>query len=194
MSIQNSKAIDTLIKMCDVAKEDKTLQRIEKILKEHTAFSYAEYVLECKKEILKTRGEDYFYHLSQMYGNSDEALEVLEERMRISAIKHYGDYTSKYAGFYDNGKVFILNKKEKFVSILFEKNNKTNSVHLLTHYNPLLIDCIQHSITSSYVFNNESCYDYSQNEEELIRECDRLIIEEEKAREEKFKTITKSNK
>lgn len=194
MNNENSEAVNRLIEQCNAAKENKKLQRIEKLLKGHTAFSYAFYSIKRKKEILKAKGEDYFYHMSQMYGNQDETLEVLEERMRISAIKDYGNCASKYAGFYDNGRVFILNKKEKFVSFLFKKEMNMDWGSLLTHYNPLNIECFEEGIKLSLIFNNKEKYDYSQNEEELIRECDRLIIEEEKAREEKFKVITKSKK
>lgn len=173
------------------------IQQIEKILNDYTTFSYAYMLLEQEKNQIK-------HHVTIFDGNSsyeeevsyedymrinwgcknDDILFDCRERSRMSKMNEYRDLLDKYCGWVKHGRIYVLNKKEMFVSFLFGEVPETNlldnmsglgkRLQLCTHYNPLKVDCIEQTVKPTIVHDSKK-YKLSTIEKELVEECEKLI-------------------
>lgn len=178
-----------------------TLKHIIDTITNYTAIQYADMMLDrervannklhlfnVKTGSHKEQEIPYIEYMKSTWGyNGSEDLESCIERSRVSKLKEYAHYIVLYTGFIKNGRVFVLNKKEKFVSFLWDIRNgdklqssnghKVGVTDLYTHYNPLNVDCISESVSSIHLFdkigNND--YEISCDEKWIISECDKLI-------------------
>ncbi len=186
------------------------LDIIKGTLTNFTAFQYAQTLVDIEKEkctvltfnaqtgVTKPEKLSYYEYLDASYGlGKNEPIELLIERNFDSALKEYERMLEQYTGFNKHGKVFILNKKEKFVSFLYDvyiilpeggrasrlskepKKGESKRVTIHIHYNPLNVDCIEdhmgHDDLFGRVMNGTGDYGISLDEESLIKECDELI-------------------
>lgn len=173
------------------------LQRIEEIITNYTAIEYAEMMIEQEKEnfvlatLNTTTGEiqetkpSYYEYMKQVWHWEDNpTLEDCVQASRLSKLNKYSEAIQMYTGWVKNGKLFVLNKKEGFVSFLFklEKdgnalNSKVHSVVTRINYNPKEVDCIEDYLSPKYFEDmiSDEYYDISKNEQELNDLCDELF-------------------
>lgn len=173
------------------------LHIIKNLISTYTAFEYAEMMLEKEKDnyyvltfnsvtgTTKESKPDYYtYMRNTWHYKEDASLESCIENSMISKLNDYAKYVSIYSGWIKHGRLFILNKKEKFVSFLYGIENENSNLNakpklalLYTHYNPLNVDCISESIKHEYLLNEilGSDYDISIDEQEMIGLCELLI-------------------
>ncbi len=130
--------------------------------------------------------------MTQYWGSGkNPTFEQSVEASRRSKLDQYAKDISMYTGWVKNGKIFVLNKKEKFVSFLYEitraghsLDSKPKTISLRTHYNPRNVDCVEQHIWAkrfpidasfkvSPMTNDE--YEISTDEKKLIKQCDKLI-------------------
>ncbi len=175
-----------------------SLSTIKKILSTQTAIQYAESRLKDEQEnyFLTTFNSssgnfeevkvDYYEYMRQTWHWEEKPpLQDCVEASRVSKLKEYAGMVERYYGWIKNGKLFVLNKKEKFVSFLYEVKKdgmfqaKPTTAMLYTHYNPLDVDCIEEAVNHSYLFDGimSDTYDISVYEGEMIKACDLLINE-----------------
>jgi hypothetical protein len=148
----------------------KQLNQIIKTLRNYTAFSFAKN----KLDILR-RDKNYQEMMKQCYSGKDNpTIEECEENAIRTFIYEYAKMCEIYAGWLKNGKVFILDKRDRFILALYKVDDIAHKA--ITHYNPLNVDCIEHSISNKHFFEQLNIrFDISTNEELLIKECDFLI-------------------
>lgn len=149
------------------------LKRIIKTLRDYTAFSFAENKLDNLR-----RDENYQEMMKQCYsGNDNLTIKECEENAIRTFVSEYAKMCEIYAGWLKNGKVFILDKRDKFILALYKVDD---IAHLaITNYNPLNVDCIEQSVSNNQFFKElENRFEISVDEEMLIKECDLLIKEE----------------
>lgn len=180
-------------------KNTRQLDVITEIITNYTPFSYAEKMLEKEKanfsltimngisgEIKHVRPDDYYEYMRQTWHWEEKPpLEECIEKSRMSKLEAYANAIKMYTGWVKNGKLFVLNRKEKFVSFLYEVvkdgnnlDSKPQTVSLHAHYNPLNVDCFEESMSHKYLFDqvvNGGHYDISTDENRMITECDLLI-------------------
>lgn len=172
------------------------LQNIEEIITIYTATEYADMMVKKEKENfalstfnsktceVKETNPSYYEYMKQMWHwEENPTLEECVQASRLSKLNQYAEAIEMYSGWVENGKIFVLNKKEGFVSFVFklEKedytlNSKIKTVRIRTNYNPKNVDCIEESISPEY-FNERICdeyYDISKNEKELNILCDKI--------------------
>lgn len=177
-----------------------TLKYIIDTITKYTAIQYAEMMLDreriannklhtfnVKTGSHKEQEVPYIEYMKGTWGYSgSDSIDECIWRSRVSKLNEYAKFISLYTGFIENGKVFVLNKKEKFVSFLCSVENRgqlqtlgmqKRTAVLFTHYNPLNVDCIEECVDKQYLFNGLETNDYemSQNESWIISECDKLI-------------------
>lgn len=174
------------------------LEYIEYIITNHTAMMYAEIMLGKEKNscegthynlathTVTTIDMTYKEYMTQAWSTKNKAtLEECIEASRISKLNHYAKMIEMYTGWVKNGKLFVLNKKEKFVSFLYELKRESESldspiksVIIRTNYNPLKVDCIEDNINPKYLSKqiSDENYDISQNELQLIEDCNKLCF------------------
>lgn len=114
--------------------------------------------------------------LYDMYAKSnDEDLLVVMERLEVSCMDKYKEHLVVYAGFIENGKVFVLNKKHKI--LFFLAGSENGNARLIPNYNPLNVDIIEASYQIDQILGNssEDVWVVSKNEEELIITLDKII-------------------
>jgi hypothetical protein len=172
------------------------LKYIEEIITNYSAVKYAEIMLEKEKEnftlleyntqIGKTKETkpSYYEYMKQMWHWKDNPpIEECVEASRLSKLNKYAEMVQMYSGWIKNGRLFVLNKKEGFVSFLYklEKegytlNSKIRTVVIRTNYNPKGVDCIEDNINPKYFSEmiSDEHYDISKNEKELNDLCDQL--------------------
>jgi hypothetical protein len=148
----------------------KQLNQIIKTLKEETAFSFAEK----KLEKLKSQ-KDYSEMMKQCYSGKDNpTIEECEENALRTFISEYAKMCEIYSGWLKNGKVFILDKRDKFILALYKVDDIAHKA--ISHYNPLNVDCIEQSTSNNHFFKElEIRFEISADEEMLIKECDELV-------------------
>ena len=148
----------------------KQLNQIIKTLSKETAFSFAEN----KLEILKSQ-KDYGETMKQCYSGKDNpTIQECEENALRTFISEYAKMCEIYAGWIKNGKVFILDKRDRFVLALYKVDDIAHKA--ISHYNPLNIDCIEQSTSNKHFFEQLNIrFDISTDEELLIKECDELV-------------------
>ena len=173
------------------------LNKIKDIITKFTATQYAEMMVQQEKEnfclttintstgAVKEEKPEYYEYMRQTWHWEEKpSLEACIESSYISKLNQYAEAVKMYTGWVKNGKLFILNKEEKFVSFLygikkdgFNLDSKPQSALLYTHYNPLNVDCIEESIAHEHIFNQlfGGKYDISTDEHQLIGECELLI-------------------
>ncbi len=181
-----------------------TLKQIRDIITHKSAIQYAEEMLLEEKNncVVATFNANtrsvteeqvpYLEYMLTQWGKPGDLLTACIERSRISKLERYAEYVRLYSGFYKNGGLFVLNKKEKFVSFLYETKEKHHSfsaynepcktfemLRLHIHYNPLNVDCIDETIKKDLLDRTDQ-YGYSSDEEDIIRECDYLIRQDRK--------------
>ena len=148
----------------------KQLNRIIKTLRDYTAFSFAETKLDNLR-----REENYQEMMKQCYSGKDNpTIEECEENALRTFVYEYAKMCEIYAGWLKNGKVFILDKRDKFILALYKVDD---IAHLaISHYNPLNVDCIEQSVSNNHFFKElENRFEISADEEMLIKECDELV-------------------
>lgn len=172
------------------------LQRIETIITNYTATEYADMMIQREKEnfsltVLDTNTNtikqvdcDYYEYMRQMWHwEENPPLEKCIENSYISKLQDYAELTSTYAGFIKNGRLFVLNKKEKFVSFLYNTTKdsarlsaKPKNIELKTNYNPNKVDCISETLKASYFDKLIQNGDFivSKDGKELNELCDKL--------------------
>ncbi len=148
----------------------KQLNQIIKTLREETAFSFAEK----KLEILRSK-KDYEETMKQYYSGKDNpTIEECEENALRTFISEYAKMCEIYSGWLKNGKVFILDKRDKFILALYKVDDIAHKA--ITHYNPLNVDCVEQSTSNNQFFKElEIRFEISADEELLIKECDELV-------------------
>jgi len=148
----------------------KQLNQIIKTLREETAFSFAEK----KLEILRSQ-KDYGGTMKQCYSGKDNpTIQECEENAIRTFVSEYAKMCEIYAGWIKNGKVFILDKRDRFVLALYKVDDIAHKA--ISHYNPLNIDCIEQSTSNNQFFKElEIRFEISADEEMLIKECDELV-------------------
>lgn len=172
------------------------LQHIQWILDSYSAFEYAEIRLEQERnnfslctmntstgEVKETKPEYYEYMKQTWHYKDSPPLEECIENSRNSKLMEYAKMLKMWTGFIENGKLFVLNKKEKFVSFIYEIEKdgiglsaKPISVIAKTHYNPKKVDCIEDVFNAKYLSSEieKELYDISKDEKALINECNVL--------------------
>lgn len=146
------------------------MNEIIEILKTHTAFSFAE------SKLNNIKKQEYYTSIMRdsYSGKDNPSIEECEENAVRSFIDDYIKMCEIYSGFIENGKLFILDKRDKFVLALYSNDGKSNKS--ITHYNPINVNCIEQSIpTSNFFLELGNRYEISKDEESLIKECDILI-------------------
>jgi len=174
------------------------LNNIKDIITKFTATQYAEMMVQQEKEnfclttfntstgeVKEEKPEYYEYMRQTWHWEEKPSLEACIESSYISKLNQYAEAVKMYTGWVKNGKLFILNKEEKFVSFLFgvvkdgcNLNSKPVLAELHTHYNPLNVDCLEESVSHEHIFNQlfgDGKYDISTDEHQLIGECELLI-------------------
>lgn len=173
------------------------LEQIKDIISTFNAFEYAEILVQTEKKHssvtqlnIKTNKSkavvlDYEDYMKQVWSTKKEvALEECIEASRNSKLNEYAKLIQMYTGWIQNGRLFVLNKAEKFVSFIYEikkdgytLNAKPKTVICKTHYNPLNVDCIEENISAKHLSETiiNGGYEISKDEKYLIKECDKLI-------------------
>ena len=148
----------------------KQLNQIIKTLREETAFSFAEN----KLETLRSQ-KDYSEMMKQCYSGKDNpTIEECEETALRTFISEYAKMCEIYSGWIKNGKVFILDKRDRFVLALYKVDDIAHKA--IAHYNPLNVDCIEQSTSNNHFFKElEIRFEISADEKMLIKECDELV-------------------
>lgn len=146
------------------------LKRITKTLRDYTAFSFAENKLDNLRH-----DENYQEMMKQCYsGKNNPTIKECEENAIRTFISEYAKMCEIYAGWLKNGKVFILDKRDRFVLALYKVDDISHSA--IANYNPLNVDCIEQSVSNNQFFKElETRFEISENEEMLIKECDELV-------------------
>lgn len=146
------------------------LTRIIKILREETAFSFAD-----KKLYNLKRNENYEEIMRDCYsGKENPTIQECEENAFTTFVFEYAKMCEIYTGWVKNGKVFILDKRDNFVLALYKVDDIAHKA--ITNYNPLNVDCIEQAISNKQFFKElESRFEISTDEETLIKECNLLI-------------------
>lgn len=146
------------------------LKRIIKTLRDYTAFSFAENKLDNLR-----REENYQEMMKQCYsGNDNPTIKECEENAIRTFVSEYSKMCEIYLGWLKNGKVFILDKRDKFILALYKVDDISHSA--IANYNPLNVDCIEQSVSNNQFFKElENRFEISADEEMLIKECDELV-------------------
>ena len=176
-----------------------TLQFLEEILTKRTAMQYADELFQKEKEERTVTVMDKYGAIEQKIvpyeefmwnvwgGKKNDTIAKQVQASMCSKINRYAKAAEIFAGFYDNGGVFVLDKREKVVYLLYEKHDlkqaEGTGVTLYVHYNPMEVDVIEVCSPSDFVFNDfkKERYDFSQDEDLIIKECDKLIAEGKRA-------------
>ena len=169
-----------------------TISEILDIIKERTPYSYAYWRMHCdmKNPIVHVfnsgtgdhtqKKVSYEEYLQTNFGKPGDSIEVCKNRCVVSYLEDYAYLINLYTGWVNNGKLFVLNTQEKYISFLFEKAKIAESpsiIKLHTNYNPLGVDCIEQSMP---VFQYQKLIDSQHlvqdtDENKLIQLCDELI-------------------
>ena len=172
------------------------LQYIKEIITNHTAVQYAEMMLEKEKKnctihifnastrkVIQKNMNYYEYMKQTWHWEDNPPIEECIEASRISKLNEYAEAVQMYSGWIKNGKLFVLNKREAFVSFIYKidkeslmRDSKIKSVIVRTNYNPREVDCIEESLNPRYFSEmiSDEHYDISKNEKELNALCDKL--------------------
>lgn len=129
------------------------LKYIEEIITNYTATEYADMMLKKESEnftlttynsktgeMKETKPSYHEYMRQTWHYNISATLEECIESSRISKLNQYAEFITMYSGWIKNGRLFVLNKKEGFVSFLyklekedFTLNSKVRSVRVRTN-------------------------------------------------------------
>lgn len=114
-------------------------------------------------------GDDY---MLDVFGGKD--IESSSSNAMRQYLNEYAKCIEIYTGFISNGFVYVLDRKNKCVFILY--SNVGGYCSLYMHYNPLGYDCIEMKTSTSHLFGEikNNIYDLSKDESLLINECDNL--------------------
>ena len=150
----------------------KGLDQIEFTLKNYSAITFAETKLQAEKD---APNRDYYTYMRNCYSGKDNpTIEECEQNAFLQFINEYKKCCEIYAGWVSNGKVFILDKRDKLVLFLYKKDDVAHSS--IVHYNPLNVDLIEQSCPNNHFFKEfeSGRYDMSTNEDLIIKECAEL--------------------
>lgn len=150
----------------------KGLEQIEFTLKNYSAITFAETKLQAEKD---APNRDYYTYMRNCYSGKDNpTIEECEQNAFIQFLNEYKKCCEIYAGWLINGKVFILDKRDKLVLFLYKKDDIAHSS--VVHYNPLNVDLIELSCPNNHFFKEfeNGRYDMSTNENLIIKECAEL--------------------
>lgn len=137
-----------------------TLQNIEKFLAEYTPMQYA------KKRVESLTDMD----LDILYSAENTKGEKLKDIAFSECLKQYAENVIVLAGFFEMGKVFVLNKREKYISFIAQEDKKKKTITLVTNYNPYGVDCIEENMSADRLFMDTDRHEFSLNEARLIKE------------------------
>lgn len=168
---------------------DNLLQYFKEVIEGQSAIEFAEDMLESEKQAsiltqlntstgkITEKQVPYEEYMKQSWGTEGDTLEKCIERSKISKLNDYAEIVNYYAGFLENGKVFVLNKKEKYVCFLYAVDKEENESYLYVHYNPLNVDIMSEIVDSDYLFKDIGLdmFDISTDENRMIDECNKLI-------------------
>lgn len=145
------------------------LDYIKNVLDGFTAIEFAEYKLGLAKS---ETGDDYEEYMSDMYAGD---LANCEKLAFCSHLDNYAQCIEIYSGWVKNGKVFIMDKRDKVIFALYSKDDKSHQAY--THYNPLEVDVISYGMGNVFLVEgiDSGRYELSANEAELIIELNKLI-------------------
>jgi hypothetical protein len=152
------------------------LQIIKDVLTNYTAFSFADEKLSAVKKGVSKRNENYYEYMSQVFsGAENPTIDECEETAKREFIAEYGKCCDLYSYWQKNGKLFILDRKNKFVLFLYKKDEERHIA--VTHYNPLNYDCFEWGMSNKEFFEGleNGDFDLSADENDIIKECDLLI-------------------
>ncbi len=183
-------------------KNQRELDAIKDIITKHTAIEYADLMIEkerskgendmliynSKTGAYSTEVVPYKEYMQNYWGNSKDTLEKCVQNSYVSKLNRYSKCIELYSGWIDNGKLFVLHKREKLITFLykvekdsFKLNAKPKNALLYIHYNPLDVDFIETSVRHEYLFNGlvddiwSEEYDISADEEMIIKELEKII-------------------
>ena len=120
--------------------------------------------------------KDFFYVIKGYDGEAIEGADIkeCEENAIRTFVSEYSKMCEIYSGWLKNGKVFILDKRDKFILALYKVDDISHSA--IVNYNPLNVDCIEQSVSNNQFFKElENRFEISADEEMLIKECDELV-------------------
>jgi hypothetical protein len=166
-----------------------SLDEIKKIITEFTPMEWASMQLEVEKEnctlttLNTSTGKvsstqvDYYEYMAKTWHNKDKPpiTECIENSL-VAKLEYFSRLVALYTGFVKTGRLFVLNKKERFVSFYFAKGHPGQNdgfSNLYVHYNPLGIDVVEETIFNKHL--SRDYYEISTDEEALITKCDSLI-------------------
>lgn len=152
------------------------IEYINKLLKTHTAFSFAEEKLSDIKKGCIERKEDYRDYMYDVFsGSVNPIIKECEQNAIHQFVLEYAKLCQVLIGFLVNGSVFILDRKNKFVSFLYEHRKGMYSA--MTYYNPTNYDCLEWCNEEEVFIGKIQSEEFilSKNENDIIKECDLLI-------------------
>lgn len=150
----------------------KGLEKIEFTLKNYSAITFAETKLQAERD---NQNRDYYTYMRNRYSGKDNpTIEECEQNAFIQFVNEYKKCCEIYSGWVSNGKVFILDRRDKLVLFLYKKDDVAHSS--VVHYNPLNVDLIEQSCSNNHFWREfeNGRYDISGNEDLIIKECDEL--------------------
>jgi len=150
----------------------KGLDQIIFTLKSYSAITFAESKLQAERD---TPNRDYPAYMRNTYSGKDcPTILECEENAFIQFINEYKKCCEIYAGWLKNGKVFILDRRDKLVLFLYKRDDVSHSS--VVHYNPLNVDLVEQSCPNNHFFKEfeNGRYDMSNNEDLIIKECAEL--------------------
>lgn len=149
------------------------LNQIISTITNYSAITFAEN----KLKILKHDNNiNYYTYMRDCFsGEEYPTIEKCEQNALIQFINEYSKCCELYTGWMNNGRVFILDRRDKVVLFLYKKDDTTHSS--VVHYNPLDIDLIEQSCSNDHFFKGVETgrFDISKDEDHIIKECDRLV-------------------
>ena len=155
---------------------DTQLKLIIDVLKNKTAFSFADEKLSQVKKGVLERKENYYDYMYQVFsGSENPTLDECEINAKAQYVSEYARCCDLFTGWIKNGSIFILDRRNKFVLFLYQKDNIRHKA--ITNYNPLNYDCYEWSMPNKQFFKGLETgeFDLSKNENDIINECNKLI-------------------
>lgn len=173
-----------------------SLDQIKNIITEFTPMQWANMQLQKEKEdctlttLNTTTGKvsstqvDYYEYMAKTWHSKDKPpiVECIENSLHAK-LEDFSRLIALYTGFVKNGRLFFLNKKEKYVCFICESDWPSSNHGFVgghIHYNPLHVDIIAERIPDKRILDNHLSYDnyeISTDEQDLIAKCDSLINE-----------------
>lgn len=158
------------------------IELMEFIIGKPSALEYADQMIVYEKEMTDEQGKDYEKYMKETYAEKEDAtLEECIEASKFYHLKYYSYLIDVYIGFRKYGKVFVLDREQKVVCLIFdqdesetekEKGHKITSLYV--YYNPLGFDITGYDICSDCMKDSDKI-DFSKDADKLVKELDELI-------------------